>query len=146
MPDFHLCSFLIFFSYSLLVLKAVSYSTGWLQAACVAEAGSDLCSPSVLVRASAAVKRHHDPLKTLIKESLSLGLAYSSEVQSIIIMGEAWWQAGLVVVEKELRVLSLHQQATGSSLSHWAWFERLRDLVAHLHSDTLLPTRPRCFL
>ena len=33
-------------------------------------------------------------------------------------------------------------QATGSGLSHWVWLEHIKDLKAHLHNDTLPPTKP----
>ena len=42
-----------------------------------------------------------------------------------------------VVLEKELRVLHLQLQATGSELRHWAWLRQ-----SLLHSNTGLPTRP----
>ena len=54
---------------------------------------------------------------TLTKENISLGLAYSSEVQSIIVMGRKHesMQADMVS-EKELRALHLDPHATESTL------------------------------
>ena len=68
-------------------------------------------------------------------------MAYSSEVQSIIIvMGHGSMQADKML-GKELRVLHL-VQATGSGLRHWAWLGHIFDLKAYPHNDTLSPTRP----
>ena len=47
------------------------------------------------------------------------------EVQSIIIMvGHGSVQADMVL-EKELGVLHLDQQETGSELRHWGWLEQI---------------------
>ena len=65
---------------------------------------------------SITVKRHHDHCKSY-KENIQLGLLMVSEVQSIIMTeGHGSVQAD-VVLEKELRVLHLYWQATGSKLT-----------------------------
>ena len=48
-------------------------------------------------------------------------MAYSSEIQSITIMVEHGNMQAHMVLEKELRVLHLDPQATGSGLRHWEW-------------------------
>ena len=78
---------------------------------------------SVLVRVSVAVKRHND-LGNSYKGKHLLGLAYSSEVESIVIIGgkHGNMQADMVL-EKELRVLHLDQQATGRRQRDLDWLE-----------------------
>jgi hypothetical protein len=56
-------------------------------------------------------------MATLIKANIELGLAHSSEIQSIIIMVEAWQ---LQVLERELRVLYPNLQAAGDCVLSWA--------------------------
>ena len=53
-------------------------------------------------------------------------VAHHSEVRFIIIVvGHGSVQADMVL-EKELRVIYLDTQATGSELRHWVWLEHIR--------------------
>ena len=56
-------------------------------------------------------------MATLIKENIYLELAYSSEVQSIIIMVGHGSILADMVLGKELRASHIDLQATGSELS-----------------------------
>ena len=62
-------------------------------------------------------------------------MAYSSEIQFIIIMVEHGNTQADMVLEKKLRVLHLEMQATGSDLGHWVWLEHIQD-IRHLYTVT----------
>ena len=62
---------------------------------------------------------------TLIREKHLNGVAY-------VFRGSGHYQHGThgviwadMILEKELRVLHLGMEATGSGLRHWAWLERI---------------------
>jgi hypothetical protein len=63
---------------------------------------------TVLIRVSIAVKRHHEH-RNFMKETISLGLAYSSEVQSIIFM------VGSVVAHRQTRCWRGAESSTSGS-------------------------------
>ena len=80
-------------------------------------------------------------MATLIKESISLGLAYSFRGLVHYHHGKKYggMQADMVL-EKELRALHLDLRAAEGDYdgrSSWS----ILDIKAHLHSDTLPPTR-----
>lgn len=65
------------------------------------------------------LQRHTLKPATLIKEKIYLGLGYSSEVSSIIIL--IGGMQAVLVLEKELRVLHLDPQSVeGVCVPHWA--------------------------
>ena len=70
----------------------------------------------VLVRASTAVKRHHNPSKSY-KTEHSIGQAFSLEVWSIIVMAGHEGVQAYMKLEKELRALHLDPQVTRSKLN-----------------------------
>ena len=71
------------------------------------------------------MKRHHDHGNSYKGKHL-IGVAYSSEVWSTIIMvGHGGMQADMVL-EKELRILYLDPKVTGSELRHWKKLEHRR--------------------
>ena len=74
----------------------------------------------VLVRVSITVKRYHDHGNSYKGKHLIEVAAYSSEVQSIIIMARS-----MVSCRQTWYWLHLDQKATGSRQSHWAWLEHI---------------------
>ena len=75
---------------------------------------------TVLVRVPIAVKRHHDNGNSYKGKHLMEVVAYSSEVQSIIIM------VGSMAACKQIwHWLHVNQKTMGSKLSHWTKLEHV---------------------
>lgn len=68
-----------------------------------------------LVRVSVAVQRHHEH-RSSHKGKQLIRVAYSSEVQSIVLVGRGSMQADMVL-QKERRILYLDPKARGDGLS-----------------------------
>jgi hypothetical protein len=78
----------------------------------------------------------------LIKENISLGLAYSFRDSVLYCHGKKHGNMHTDMV-LELRVLHLEPQvAEGDCIPYWVKLKHKRDLKVHLNSDTLPPVRP----
>ena len=79
--------------------------------------------PGVLVKVSITGRKHHNHGNSYKGETLHWGGLHVQRFH-LFYHGVTWWCADMVL-EKELRVLRLDSQATGSGLSHWAFFEHI---------------------
>ena len=87
--------------------------------------------------------RHHDYSNSYIGKHL-IGVAYIFRGLVHYHVGHGDVQADMVL-EKQLEVLHLDSQATGSGLRYWVWLDHIWD-KAWFHSDILPPTRVHLLL